>query len=129
MEHIDIFGFLGLGAIALFSFLAVAKWSDSRRGEREAYYKSETLRKIMEMPGATPASVQEYVRLNQANDDRRRREGLKLGGLITVAVGFGLMIFLGAAPGPAPIHVLGMIPVFVGLALLIYAWFLGPKVS
>ncbi len=129
MEHIDVFGFFGLGAIALFSFLSVATWSVSRRREREAYYRSETLRKVMEMPGATPASVQEHVRLDQANDDRRRREGLKLGGLVTVAVGVGLMIFLGAAPGPGPIHVLGMIPVSVGLALLIYAYILGPKVS
>ena len=38
-----------VGSIALFSFLAVAAWSDARRKEREAYYTSETLKKIAEI--------------------------------------------------------------------------------
>ena len=40
-----------VGSIALFSFLAVASWSDARRKEREAYYRSETLKKIAESSG------------------------------------------------------------------------------
>jgi len=129
MNHLDVFGFLGLGAIALFSFLSVATWSDSRRREREAYYRNETLRKIMEMPGATPAAVQDYAREQRADAIRQRREGLKLGGLITVAVGIGMTIFLAAAPGPGPIHMAGMIPVMIGLAMLVYVYLMGQKVS
>lgn len=115
--------FLIVGAVALFSFLAVATWSDNRRREREAYYKSETIRKVVEMPGATPATVQEFVREQQAIADRRRREGLKLGGLITSAVGIGIVVFLIGKPGPQ-IFTLGAIPFFIGLALLGYAYFM-----
>jgi hypothetical protein len=126
MAAFDMFAFLSAGAFALFSFLAVATWSDSRRREREAYYKSETIRKIMEMPGATPATVQEFLREQQAIADRRRRERLKLGGLVTSAVGIGIVVFLVGKPGPQ-IFTLGAIPLFIGIALLAYAYFLSPR--
>jgi len=126
MGGFDVFAFLSAGAFALFSFLAVATWSDSRRREREAYYKSETVRKVMEMPGATPATVQEFVREQEAIADRRRREGLKLGGLITMAVGIGIMAFLIGKPGPQ-IYTVGAIPILIGAALLAYAYFLVPR--
>lgn len=122
----DVFAFLSVGAVALFSFIAVATWSDNRRREREAYYKSETVRKVMEMPGATPATVQEFVRDQQAMADRRRREGLKLGGLITAAVGVGIVVFLIGKPGPQ-IYTVGAIPLLIGLALLAYAYILAPR--
>jgi hypothetical protein len=117
---------LMIGIVALFSFLAVAKWSDNRRRERDAYYRSETVRKVMEMPGATPATVQEFVREQQAIADQRRREGLKLGGLITIAVGVGIIVFLIGKPGPQ-IFTVGAIPLLVGIALLAYAYFLAPR--
>ena len=115
-----------IGITALFSFLAVTTWSAARRREREAYYKSETVRKVMEMPGAIPATVQEFVRDQQAIADRRRREGLKLGGLITAAAGIGIIIFLIGKPGPQ-IYTIGMIPVMIGSALLAYAYLLAPR--
>ena len=124
--NFDIFMFLSFGAVALFSFLAVAKWSDNRRREREAYYKSETIRKVTEMPAATPAMVQEFLRDQQAVADRRLREGLKLGGLIAAAVGLGIMIFLYGKPGP-DVYSVGAIPLLVGLALLVYAYILAPR--
>src|ERR1035438_2678193 len=117
---IGVFLLPSVVAFALFSFLSVSKWSDNRRREREAYYKSETVRKVMEMPGATPATVQEFAREQQAIADRRRREGLKLGGLITVAAGIGIMVFLLGKPGPG-IFTVGAIPLGVGIALLVYA--------
>jgi hypothetical protein len=117
---------LMVGIVALFSFLAVAKWSDNRRRERETYYKSETVRKAMKMPGATPVTVQEFVREQQAIANQRRREGLKLGGLITIAAGVGIIVFLIGKPGPR-IFTIGAIPLLVGIALMAYAYFLAPR--
>ena len=37
--------------IAVFVFVAVASWSDNRRMEREAFYRHETYRKMLEQPG------------------------------------------------------------------------------
>src|ERR1039458_8145939 len=81
-----------VGSIALFSFLGVASWSDARRKEREAYYTGETLKKIAESSGDGAKSAVEYLREQHRNTIRRRIEGIKLGGLITAAVGIGLTV-------------------------------------
>ncbi len=127
-----LFIFLGIGSIALFSFLAVATWSGERRREREAYYRSETLKRIAELQGtAGGANTLELLREEERIADRRRNEGQKLGGLITLAVGIGVIIFLkallAAEHDPAPAYLVGFIPALIGVALLVYAYVLAPK--
>jgi ferric-dicitrate binding protein FerR (iron transport regulator) len=121
--------FLSVASIALFSFVAVAVWSQARRREREAYYRSETLRKIVETQGAGGGSAIEFLREEEKHAVRRRQEGQKLGGLITVAVGIGMMVFIKAVDrgDPDPAYLVGLIPLFIGVALLGYAYFLAPK--
>jgi hypothetical protein len=117
--------FLSTGAIALFSFLAVAAWSDSRRREREAYYKNESLKKLAEMQGDN--AVVAVTREEERNALRRLREGIKLGGLVTAAVGIGVMVFLRALVPVTPVYLAGLIPLLTGVALLVYAYILAPK--
>lgn len=113
--------------IALFSFLAVASWTTARRKEREAYYKSETLKKLAEMQGNTGGSVLDFLREDEQIASRRRIEGQKLGGLINVAVGIGLMIFLARLVENKAVYLVGLIPLLVGVALLTYAYVLTPR--
>lgn len=122
-----VFLFLSIGAVALFGFIAVAAWSDNRRREREAYYKSESLKKIAEMEGGCASSVLEYMREEEKNAARRSREGIRLGGLVAVAAGIGLMVFLLAIKPDNPVYFVGLIPLLVGAALLAYAYILAPK--
>ena len=119
--------FIIAGAIALFSFLSVVVWSTSRRREREAYYKSETIKKIAEASGSGPNAALEFLREQGKDVERHRRGALRLGGLVTGAVGLGTMIFLRALIHEAPIFLAGLIPMFVGVALLVYAYVLAPK--
>src|SRR5215813_2446774 len=116
-----------VGSIALFSFLAVASWSDARRREREAYYASETMKKIAETSGEGARSALELLREQERGAIRRRGEGRKQGGLITAAVGAGVMIFLHAIGRDEPAYLAGVIPLLVGVALLVYAYGLAPK--
>jgi hypothetical protein len=116
--------FLSVGAIALFSFVAVATWSDNRRREREAYYKSETLKKIAGMGTDNAVAV---LREEERNALRRRLEGIKLGGLVTAAVGIGLMLFLRALVADEPVYLVGLIPLLVAVSLLAYAYILARK--
>ena len=120
-----VFLFLSVGAVALFSFIAVASWADARRKEREAYYKSETLKKIAESQGA--GAVVDLLREEHKQATIRRREGLKLGGLVNLAVGVGLMAFLGGLIHNERVYLVGLIPLFIGVALLGYVLFLAPK--
>lgn len=122
-----IFLFLSVGAVSLFSFIAVAAWSDNRRREREAFYRSETLKKIAETQGAGGATALEIMREHERIADKRRREGLMLGGLICVAVGVGVAIFLYAVARNEPVFLAGVIPLLVGVALLVHVNFLRPK--
>ena len=124
-----IFVFLSFGAIALFSFIAVATWAGERRREREAYYRSETLKRVAESQAAGGGSALEFLREEEKMAMRRRREGQKLGGLITMAVGVGMMIFLRGLPDADAhfVYLVGLIPLLIGIALLVYAYFLAPR--
>lgn len=119
--------FLSVGAVAVFSFVAVAVWSDNRRKERVAYYRSETLKKMVEAQGTGTSLAVEFLSEEEKIAARRRLEGQKLGGIITFAVGVGLMIFLKAVDHFGPAFLVGMIPLLVGAALLAYSYVLAPK--
>lgn len=128
-QTLPMFAFLSIASLALFSFVAVAVWSTERRREREAYYRSEALRKIAELQGAGNTSAIELLREEEKNAARRRLEGQKLGGLITLAVGIGMMIFIRAVDRnpQEPAYLVGLIPLLIGVALLAYAYILAPK--
>jgi hypothetical protein len=118
-----------VGSIALFSFLAVASWSEARRKEREAYYRSETLKKIAENSGEGAKSALELIREQEKNFVKRRNEGLKIGGLVTAAIGVGVMVFLHGIVHEEPVYLAGVIPLLIGVALLMYPLVLAPKVQ
>jgi len=122
-----IFTFLSVGSVALFSFVAVTAWADARRREREAYYKSETLKKIIEKEGPAANAALELFREEERNATRRRVEGFKLGGLVMAAIGIGLFPLLrGIAPDEG-VYLAGFIPLLIGVALLAYGYILAPK--
>ena len=122
---------ISLVLVCVFSFLAVASWSKARLRERQAFYKSETIRKIAESQGGGAAL--EYLRESDHNAARQRREAQRVAGLVTFAVGVGVMIFLRRVPispdsgSDSSAYLVGVIPVLVGMALLIYSYVLAPK--
>ncbi len=125
-ENFPVFMFLSVGALALFSFIAVATWADNRRKEREAFYKSETIKKIAESQSGGGAAALEYMREQGRLSAQRQAEGLKLGGLVATAVGAALMVFLrGQEKGSE--YLVGLMPMAVGIALLLYIYVLAPK--
>jgi hypothetical protein len=116
-----------VGSIALFSFLAVASWSDARRREREAYYTSETLKKIAESSSEGAKSAMELLQEKERQGIRRRLEGMKLGGLITAVVGIGVMVLMHGLAHDEPVYLAGLIPLLIGVAMLVYVFALAPK--
>jgi len=124
--------FLSIGAIALFVvFIPTVHYLDTRRKEREAFYKAETLRRITESSSEGAKTAVDLLREEERRDARKTREGLKIGGLICIGVGVGLVIFLrvligGGAESP---YLCGLIPGFIGVAMLVYVYFLAAPIE
>jgi uncharacterized iron-regulated membrane protein len=114
-------------AVVIASFLAVAIWAKNRRLERKDYYRNESLKKIAEAQGQSANVALEFLRENEKIQAVRRREGLKLGGLVTIAVGLGFLLVMWATGPSRHAFVAGFIPFLVGLALLAYVYLLAPK--
>lgn len=121
-----MFLYLAVAAFSLFAFLAVAIWSHARRREREAFYRAETLKKVTEAGTGNGGGVLEFLREEAIGQRRRRREGLKLGGVINLAIGLGLIIYLRAMVGASE-SLVGIIPCLIGVVLLLYAYLMSPK--
>lgn len=126
-----LWGFLVAAVISVFAFIAVAVWSDNRRKEREVHHRHQTYQAMLQSPGEGADAVLALIREQDARQQRVQEEkqlqGLKLGGLINVGVGIGLMIFLGAIAPEEPVYLVGLIPLLVGLVLSYYAWYMAPK--
>jgi hypothetical protein len=118
---LNLYIFLGIGAISFFSFLAVATWVGTRLQERQAFYESETLKKIAETQVGGANAALDYLREKDKIARAKQREGLKLGGLVCIAVGLALSFFLMTFPLTRNVDLAGLIPFLVGVALLAYA--------
>lgn len=128
MQPTHLFWFLCLAVvIGFFSFLAVAIWAKNRRREREAYYKNESIKKIAEAQEPAANAALEFFREQEKVRAARSREGIKLGGLVTIAVGLGFIPLLRAVHPHEPVYLVGLIPLLIGFALLAYVYILAPK--
>jgi hypothetical protein len=126
--------------IAVFTFLSIAAWSDARKKEREAFYRSEVRKKLIEKWGGTNTEqlmeilrddpehsrvrqLFDLARDDQPYDPRRRRDRFILAGLVTAAAGGGMWIVFSVMPFGSRVSHIGILPLIVGVALLIYAFF------
>jgi hypothetical protein len=124
--------FLSIGAVALFAvFLPLTTWMGTRQKEREAFYKAETLRRITESSGEGAKAAIEMMREESRLERIKKREGLKVGGLINIGVGVGLCIMLRSLTGREPDSpwLVGLIPGLIGVALLVYVFFMAPPID
>lgn len=125
---VAVFFFLAIGSIALFTFLSVATWAGTRQQEREAYYKADMMKKIAEVGGERNPAL-EYLREQERISMAKQVGGFRLGGLICIAVGIGLMALLYALVPVHGVYLSGLIPLLVGVALLVYGYWLMPQVG
>jgi hypothetical protein len=116
-----------VGSISLFGFFAVASWTSARRREREAFYRSEVLKKLADAgPNGSTAAL-EMFRAQQRAAFTNRLETQRLCGLILTAVGLGLMPLLKGVASHKAAWLSGLIPTLIGVVLLIYAYGFPPR--
>lgn len=127
-----LWAFLSVGAVALFAvFIPLVTFIESRRKEREAYYKAETFRRLAEASGDGAKAAMDLVREEGRQKQIKVIEGLKIGGLINVAVGLALVIFLRSLLGGASASpwLCGLIPGLIGVAMLVYVFALARPID
>jgi hypothetical protein len=129
-----MFLFLSVLMVSVFSFVSIAVWTEARRKERESYYKAESTRRLAEMSadGAQHviAMLQEEERIRQAElrtKEVKVIEGMKIGGLVNIAVGVALMFLIRGTSRETSAFLVGLIPGLIGVALLVYALFMAPR--
>lgn len=118
-----------VSVIATFTFITLAVWFKHRSQERQAFYKSEMLRRITEASGEGAKAAIDLLREDDRLKRIKAREGMKVGGLINIGVGVALIIFLRAQIASQPVYLCGLIPGLVGVALLVYSLFMAPPVE
>ncbi len=135
----DMFGsnmglwlFLSIGTVSLFVvFIPLVSWIESRRKEREAFYKADTMRRLVESSGEGAKVAIQLMREEERLKRIKAREGLKAGGVINIGVGAALVIFLrillGSGPGSPAL--VGLIPGFIGVGMLVYVFFLASPIE
>jgi multisubunit Na+/H+ antiporter MnhG subunit len=117
--------------VSTFVMIIFAIRYGTQRKEREAFYKAESLRRLTESSGEGAKAAIELLREEEHLRRVKAREGMKIGGLVCMAVGVALVIFmwgLAKTDPEAPIFV-GLIPGLVGVALLVYVYFLAAPVE
>jgi hypothetical protein len=126
-----LWAFLSIGAVALFAvFIPLVTYIDSRLKEREAFYKSEMMRRIAESSGEGAKATIELLREEGRQKQIKTIEAMKIAGLINVGVGVALIFFLRSLiAGSSSPYLCGLIPALIGLAMLIYAFFMARPVQ
>ena len=126
MGPYSLFLFLSAGTVSLFSFLAVASWSNARLKERESFYKNDMLKKLSEHPGQGASSALELLREESRIAGLRRQASLREGGLVCASVGLAILILLRALIHDQPVFLCGLMVLLPGLALVASSYMLSP---
>ena len=121
--------FLSVGAVAMFGiFIPVTAWIEGQRKEREAFYRAETVRRLTEASGEGARAAVELLREQDRIERGKRHEGLKIAGLVNVSVGLALIVFLHMLLPYQAVYMCGLIPAFIGMAFLVYVFFMAKPV-
>ena len=112
-----------------FAFVSVLHWIDSQRKERDAFYKAETIRRVTEASGEGAQAAVELMKADERLKRLKAREGLKIGGLINIGVGVGVMIFLHELLAGTAIYFSGAIPALSGVGFLAYVYILAAPID
>jgi Na+/H+ antiporter NhaD/arsenite permease-like protein len=127
---LDVMGVIAMMIpIAVFAMVVLIVWLGVRQKERESANRHELLRKIAESQEAAAQRVLDMIREQEYEAQIRRREGLKLGGLITSVVGLAFMPMMYMLERSKPTWIVGIIPLLVGIILSVYVFFLAPKLN
>ena len=112
--------------VTVFTFVGVMSWLKHRRTERDTYYRHELIKQMAEKASSEEqllAFMREEAKVRQTN----KKQGLMVGGLVTLAIGIGYMIAFQWIDDE--VWMIGAIPALIGVALLVGSFFVSSTVE
>ena len=129
MGGIGLWLFLSVASVAMFVvFIPLITYLGSRQKEREAFYKAETIRRVAEASSDGAKATIDLLREQNRMILIRMREGFKIGGVICLGGGSGLIAFL-TRLGGSTVALCGLIPGIIGVAMLVYVYLLAAPIE
>jgi len=102
-----------------FGFVSVVVYSENRRKEREAFYRAEVHKRLLEQTAGGADQLRALIQVEEAVRVRQLRDGLLIGGLLAMAAG-AAMLMLQRGGGDWGLWRVGWIPLLAGIAMLIF---------
>jgi hypothetical protein len=116
-----MFGFLAVGAVAVFSFISVAHWLTLRAAERHSRDRFAMMKAILDHPGDQADRVLSTWREQELRKEAKERRDRVMGGAVCAAVGVALAAMLAIlTKGQGGAWSIGLIPLFVGVVLALF---------
>lgn len=112
-----------MGIVSGLAFVTIMAWMGNRQKEREAFYRAETLRRVTESSGEGAKAAIDLLREDERIRRIKAREGIKISGLINIGAGVGMVFGLSQLIGHK-VALAGLVPAFVGVAMLVYVYIL-----
>lgn len=107
--------------LGLFAFLAVSAWASSQRDQREMKYRYELYQRMVEHPGPVADEVRTLLEKDAEHRLAAEIADKRSGGFVVLAVGIGLGTALYFLVPDQPVYLVGLVPGFVGVVLLMGA--------
>jgi hypothetical protein len=121
---IPIIALIGGLVIALARVLGQIRLEELARRERIAAIERGV--DLDKLP-ALPAAADEGYRTIMGNGRLRRAHGLMIAGLVLLAVGVSMGVFLNSVESDHKVWVLGLLPFLVGVALMVSSLIVWPR--
>lgn len=117
--------FLAAATVASLTFVTVVVWAESRRKEREEYYRFEFRKRLVEDGKMDAAAFASLIGYEHELVRRQGRQKLLVAGFVFVGIGAGALIglqFIGDS-----VWMAGFIPIGIGLSMLAGGLLFGGK--
>ena len=112
--------------VALGAFFSVVGHARERRKEREALYRHETARAMLDKGTLDARAFEVFLREEAQRPHRARIETMKLIGLVCLLGGLGMLVGMRNVE-EIPVRGLGWMPAGIGAGCLLYAYALARR--